>query len=75
MPTSRLSLDSDRNGRNRRNRSVDSKRSFSTMKSKRSYNRLTENDDVELADMKADEIAHGMLDSNDLHLPIGFSGK
>jgi hypothetical protein len=45
------------------------------MKSKRSYNRLTENDDVELADMKADEIAHGMLDSNDLHLPIGFSGK
>ena len=75
MPTSRLSHDSARNGRNRRNRSVDSKRSFSTIKSKKSYNRLTENDDVELADLKAGDIANEMLNNNDLHLPVGFSGK
>jgi len=45
------------------------------MKSKRSYNKLTGNDDVELADMKAEEIAKGIVDNNDLHLPTGFSGK
>lgn len=42
---------------------------------KKSYNRLTENDDVELADLKAGDIADEMVFNNDLHLPVGFSGK
>lgn len=60
-----------------RGRSVDSKGSRMSIKSKRSYQKLSklENHEIEMAELharEADEILGGVPDT---YLPVGFNGK